>query len=76
MANCAFYLEDTVGDTFLYTVAADTYERSFREHANWWKCHIRGQRLTHDGKPIRKPAFPVHVVVKNLDSEHEERRAA
>jgi hypothetical protein len=70
VADCAFYVEDAVGGTFLYTLAADTYERSFREHANWWKGYMRspGQRLCPDGKPARKPLFPVRIVVERLDN--------
>lgn len=73
MANCAFYLQDSVGDTFLYTVAADTYEGCFREHANWWKGYMRSSRrvLRHDGTPARKPVFPVTVVIDRLDGAEQ-----
>lgn len=68
MADCAFYVEDAVGDKFLYTVADESYEPQFRKHANWWKGYMRypGQRLRWDGKPVPKPCFPVRTVVEPI----------
>lgn len=71
MANCAFYLEDAVGDLFLYTIAPETYERSFRDHVIWWRGHMRspGQRLRPDGKAARKPIAPLRIVVDRFTCE-------
>ena len=66
MSDCAFYVEDSLGDKFLYTVADASYEPKFREHAKWWRNYMRTHRLRRDGKPIRQPVSPTKVVVEAL----------
>lgn len=69
MKGCAFYVEDSVGDKFLYTISDASYEAKFRDHAQWWKRHVRSPsgRKDRQGRPIRTPVFPVRIVVEQLE---------
>jgi hypothetical protein len=55
------YVEDAVGDKFLFTCATNRpgQAASFRRHANWWLR--RGYRHTVTS---RQPCFPCKVVIE------------
>lgn len=66
MADCAFYLEDSCGDKFCYTVADESYAPSFRKHAASVKSHYKTAEYRRKVPASRWPAFPLKVVVEPI----------
>jgi hypothetical protein len=65
--DCAFYLLDSVGSKFCYTVASADYAPKFRNHARWWRNYARSAEYRAKVDPMRYPAFPVTVVIEPIE---------
>ena len=67
--SVAFYVEDAIGDKFLFTIAESDYEAAFRKHAAWW-IGYRTRPAAHKdkdsaGNAIRQPVKPCKIVMED-----------
>lgn len=50
--SAAFYVQDAMGDKFLFTIADADYEAQFRKHARWWTASGWKQSRANPVKPF------------------------
>lgn len=63
----SYYVEDSTGNKFCYTIADADYEKQFREHARWWMrtgWRHTAKAIRAEGHWHRIPVGPFKVVVK------------